>query len=366
MEERKDFRKLLCCIVICFAMFAGFIFIVDPFYHYHKPWFRMPVILDNAVYQTPGAARNLEYNSAIVGTSMTENMHTSWFDEELGWNTMKLSYSGARSNDLQAILGQIDSRGESLEHVVMDINDYQLTSVSWTKYVERPEYLYDEYLYNDYEYLYNHDVYVRSAQRCLDRLEGIRDNVDSAYTWEDADLFGCAIAREANRDQRRQFLEERSEVVCEAEVYSVTGCVSEDFEDKLKVCQENLDNILPFIEKHPQTQFYILLPPYSMLYWEQKVLSGTLEDILGIYEYAMKEFLQYENVTVYYFQYEPDIISNLDNYRDSTHHKPEYNKYMFECIKDGHNILTMDNLHEKLEKMYLYAKEFPYLTLWEE
>ena len=64
----------------------------------------MPVIMEDAVYQTPGAAKNLEYTDVLMGTSMTENFHTGWFDEELGWHTMKLSYSGARSNDLKAIL----------------------------------------------------------------------------------------------------------------------------------------------------------------------------------------------------------------------------------------------------------------------
>lgn len=366
MEEKKFLGRLLGCIAVCFAIYAGFIFVVDPFYHYHEPWFEIPIVLDNAVYQTAGAARNLEYDSAIVGTSMTENMRTTWFDEQLGWDTMKLSYSGARSNDLQAIFEQISRREGDLEHIVMDINDYQLTSVSWTKYVERPEYLYDTYLYNDYEYLYNHDVYVRCAERCLDGLSGVEDNVVSAYTWEDSILFGAEVAKDASRDLREQLLRERASVVPEEDIYSVPGNVSADFGEKLALCRENLNNILPFIEENPETEFHIFIPPYSMLYWEVKVLTGTLEDILGIYGYAIKELLQYENVSVYYFQYEPEIISNLDNYRDSAHHKPEYNRYMFECIRDGERLLTLENYEEKLEEMYVYARDFSYVTLWNE
>ena len=369
MDEKKDLGRFLKCVGVCFG--AGllalgcFVMIVDPFYQYHEPWFDMPVVLEDAVYQTAGAARNLEYDSAIVGTSMTENLHTSWFDEYLGWNTMKLSYSGARSNDLKAIFEQISQREEPLEHIVMDINDYQLTSVSWTKYVERPEYLYDTYIYNDYKYLYNRDVYVSCAERCIAGLTGVEDNVDSAYTWEEEELFGATIAKNVSRDLREQLLQERTSDVAEEDVYRVSGCLSETMSDKLTVCQENLDNILPFIEANPETQFHILIPPYSMLYWEQKVLSGTLEDILGIYGYAIKELLQYDNVDIYYFQHEPEIISNLDNYRDSTHHKPEYNRYMFECIRDGENQLTLENYEKALTEMYVYASDFPYAALWE-
>ena len=158
MDEKKNLFRLFKCLglsigiaVICFGCF---VLVVDPFYQYHAPWLNIPVVLEDAVYQTAGAARNLEYDSAIVGTSMTENFHTSWFDEEMGWNTMKLSYSGARSNDLNAILEQISCREECLNHVVLDINEYQLTSEKWIQYVDRPEYLYDSKWINDYKYLF--------------------------------------------------------------------------------------------------------------------------------------------------------------------------------------------------------------------
>ena len=331
MDDKKIFLKLMKYLCVCFLggliLLGGFVWLVDPFYHYHAPFMGLPVVLDTAVYQTAGAAKNLEYDSAIVGTSMTENMHTSWFDEEMGWDTMKLSYSGARSNDLQAIFGEMSQKDGQLENVVMDINDYQLSVISWTKYVERPEYLYDEYLHNDYEYLYNHDIIVRSAERCLDGLMGLEDNIDTAYTWEDPSYFGKDIVMNASRDLRVQLLQERTDG---EDVYQVKGAVSENIQDKYNMCQQNLDNILPFIENNPDTQFYIMIPPYSMLYWEQEVLKNELEDTIAVYAYAVKQFLQYDNVNIYYFQYEPEIITNLDNYRDDCHHRPEYNRYMFE------------------------------------
>lgn len=361
MIEKKQFYKMAVCFVLCMGILGGFVWFVDPFYHYHEPFLNMPVVLDNAVYQTAGAAKNLTYNSAIIGTSMTENMHTSWFDDEMGWTTMKLSYSGARSNDLQAIFGEIARKEDGLKNVVMDINDYQLSVPSWTKYVERPEYLYDEYLYNDYEYLYNHDVIVRSVERCIDGLMGVEDNIDIAYTWEEDALFGREIVRNTFAGERERLLQEKGG---EANAYQLSGKVSDELPEKLKVCQENLDNITPFIELCNETDFYIMIPPYSMLYWEEKALSGSLEDTMAIYVYAIQELLQYENVKIYYFQNEPMIVTNLDNYRDSCHHRPEINRYMFECIRDGRNLLTADNYEEKMTAMYEFAANYSYGELW--
>ena len=360
MDEKKIWYKMLGYIGICFLVIGAFVWLIDPFYHYHAPVMNIPVVLDNAVYQTAGAAKNLSYDSAIVGTSMTENMHTSWFDEEMGWKTMKLSYSGARSDDLKAVFGEMSKHSEEIKNIVMDLNDYQLTVTSWTKYVERPEYLYDKYLYNDYNYVYNHGVFMRSVERCIDCLMGVENNVDFAYTWEDESLFGKEISLATCVDRRNELLAKRT-----GDIYYTSGTVSEGLENKIKTCQENLDNILPFIESHPDTQIHIFIPPYSMLAWEDKVLSGTLEDMIAIYAHAIKTLLQYENVKIYYFQDEEDIITDLDNYRDNCHHRPEYNRYMFECIRDGEKMITLDNYVERLTAMYEFATNYPYAQMWE-
>lgn len=367
MEEVKIFKRFIIWFLAGFlglaVLVGGFIFLVDPYYHYHKPYFGFPIILDDAVYQTAGAAKHLEYDSAIIGTSMTENMHTSWFDEELGWNTMKLSYSGARTNDLQAIFAQVEQKEGELKHVVMDINTYQLTEESWTSYVERPHYLYDNSLLNDYQYLYNHDILVLSVQRSIAWMKGVEDNIDSAYTWEDPELFRKEIVLNVAKETREKLIGDRP---IDENLYVVSGTTTEDLERKLQVCQDNLDNILPFIETHPETEFWVMIPPYSMLYWEELVLQGTLEDMLAIYTYAIEHLLSYDNVKIFYFQNEPEIITNLDNYRDSAHHSPEYNRYMFECMRDGKNMLTPENYLQELEGMYNFAKDYSYNTLWDE
>lgn len=350
----KKFRRFTLTL-LCGLLVVGLLcFMADPFYQYHKPWFGMPVILDNAVYQTPGAARNLEYSDVIVGTSMTENFHTKWFDEELGWDTIKLSYSGARSDDLKAIFSIIFSRREPVRHVFMDINDYQLTSPSWTAYVERPKYLYDDNLFNDYQYIFNRDVVIRSWERILDALQGIEDNIDTAYTWEDEALFGREITLNVARGVREALMQGSGD-----------NQEAEPLEQKLALCQENLDNILPFIEQNPDTEFIIFFPPYSMLYWEQIVLRGSLEDMLEIYRYAIQHFLEYENVSLYYFQTEEEIIINLECYRDVCHHRPEYNRYIFDCIRQGENRITRENLDETLLEMYEFAKDYDYEAYWQ-
>lgn len=353
MEEKKAYHRMLLFLGGGLLATAVLIYCVDPFYHYHDPWFGIPPILEDAVYQTPGAAKNLPYDSAIVGTSMTENFHTSWFDGELGWHTLKLSYSGARTDDLRAILEKIYERKESPEHIVMDICAYQLTEESWTSFAPRPDYLYDEDPVNDVQYLYNHDVAVSAVNRVIDAFLGNGSNIDSAYTWEQEEAFGRQQTLDSCRDTRIQLLQAQGNIE------------QIPFAEKLQICQQNLDNIMPYIEQHPETEFIVFIPPYSMLYWEQEKLKGSMEDMLRLYSYCMFRFLQYENVTLYYFQDVLDITANPDNYRDNVHYRPEFNRYIFECIRDGKNRVTAETYQERIENMRRIANEFNYDALWE-
>lgn len=351
MKEKKDFLYLIMYLMIGGILLAGFIFCVDPFYHYHRSWFGLPTVMENAVYQTPGAIKHFSYDSVILGTSMTENFHASWF-EEMGWETAKFSYSGARTDDLKALLELLYGRAESPAHIVIDINTYQLTEPANSSFGERPEYLYDNSILTDVYYLYNFDVVLESLRRVADGIRGIESNLDDAYTWEDEFYFGKSQVFDSARQIKQQLLEEGTRTV--------------DLEEMLLRCDENLDNIIPFIEAHPETRFYFFYPPYSILYWEQEILKGDLEEMLTVYAHSISRLLVYENVSVYYFQDEFEIISNLDNYRDVGHHRPEYNRYIYECIRDGKKLVTKENLREYIENVYQYVIAFDYDALWKE
>lgn len=347
MSEKKAFRRLLGYLAGALMSVAIIIFCIDPFYHYHDAWFGLPVVLENAVYQTPGAARNFEYDSVIIGSSMTENFHAKWFDEAMGWNTLKLSYSAASTNDLKAILEQVFSREESPKNIVLDINDYQLTVDPEAMYVKRPEYLYDYNIFTDLSYIYNQDVFLTAVKRVTDKVMGRQSNLDDAYTWEAEEYFGVDKALGAERGLRAE-LEQSIKT-----------------KPTIEICDANLDNILPFIETHPETTFYVFYPPYSMLYWEREILIGRLEDILAVYGRSMERLFEYDNVKVFYFQNEKELISNLENYRDSAHFSPEYNKYICDCIAIGKRQIDKECYQEQLADMYEYAISFEYSILWE-
>ena len=60
--------------------------------------------------------------------------------------------------------------------------------------------------------------------------------------------------------------------------------------------QANLDVLIPYVEAHPDTEFYFFIPPYSILFWDQTIQNGTTEAILHVQQQVMEALGQYDNV----------------------------------------------------------------------
>ncbi len=352
MSCRKFVWVSLIGVMSLLCLCGIVVFTADPFYHYHKPWFGMPVVLYNEVYQTSGVARNFDYDSAIVGSSMTENFRASWFDEDFGWNTVKLSYEGARTDDLKAVLTEIFESEHPVKNIVLAVDDYQMVSDSSLQATDRPEYLYNANIFDDVNYLFNKDALQASVERIADGITGRKEDIDSAYNFSTKYEFS-----------KEQVLKDAAPFRENITANPPTENAPQDA--YIEQCEDNLNNLLPFIEEHPETQFIIIYSPYSILNWEKKVLAGTLEAQLYTDAYAIERFLSYDNVRVFYFQDEYDMITDLDMYMDTCHYVEEYNYYIEQCIKSGKNEVTKENYKERLEHMYEIAMSYDYEAVWE-
>ena len=351
MKSMRFIKIFITTLAACIIAVGLFAFLLDPFYHYHAPIWGTKTYLYNAVYQTPGAAKNLTYDSVITGTSMTENFDGNWFDDELGWNTLKLSYSGARTNDLSAILGEIYESQNKVKHIVMDMDDYQLRENSTTAYVERPSYLYDSNPFNDVNYLFNTDVLIAAEGRVLDTFFHKESNMKTAYIWHDNATYSAQAVMDACRNVKGMLLAENHATPVESDYY-------------VENAMDNVANITPYMEEHPETEFIIYFPPYSMLFWERSILRNDLRAQLTMYDSVIGKLLSYENVRVFYFHDDEDEIYNLGNYRDEVHYSGTTNRRMFECFVNGEHEVTLKTYKEHLENMREIAEKYDYDAIW--
>ena len=75
------------------------------------------------------------------------------------------------------------------------------------------------------------------------------------------------------------------------------------------------------------------------------------------------ELLKYDNVHLFYFQ-NMEEVTDLNNYADYSHYKPEINRYMVECFADGtHRVMSSEQMTDELSKMREMVENFDYEEL---
>lgn len=84
--------KIYCILSM---LIAALIVIMDPYFHYHKPFGWQKYGWWQERYINDGILKNFDYNAIIAGNSMVENFKVSEFNELFGTETVKVPYSGA-------------------------------------------------------------------------------------------------------------------------------------------------------------------------------------------------------------------------------------------------------------------------------
>lgn len=318
---------------------------IDPFFQYHKPLKEFPYLVDNQMNQNPGMAMHMDYDSVILGSSMTVNFNTDWFGELMGLQTLKLSYSGAFPKDQANIMDIIFNSGHEVDAVFLGIDVITYSGgVEETKYPV-PEYLYDDSKWRDVEYWLNKDVLLEYILRPL--ADPDKTDLATVYaSWWTEDYYNKQWVMH-NYVSPEKIEEEAN---------------PEGYVENIK---NNMDvNICPYIEANPDTEFYVFYPPYSILFWNDVLQENHLEATLRAYEYISERLLAYDNVKVFFFPNQEWIVCNLDYYADYSHYHPDINRYMTECFVSGECEVRQETLPEELNKMRKIALEYDFEELF--
>lgn len=348
MSSKKWVISLLSITLLVVIAFGAVEFYLDPLLQYGNE--RGPLTYREyaEIYANPGIAKNYDYNAVLLGSSMVENTDVSEIDQLFGCKTIKVPYSGASSYNHKVILDVCYSSGHKIEKVFWSLDEYALTTDKDTPRYPLPDYLYDGNKFNDLSYLLNLDI---------------------SYFYTLKDLVGTIKHQHQPLMKDGSWIKDES-VYCKE---NALGSISYPMEQKesagellnQKNLTENLQqNILPFIEAHPETEFNFYMVPYSILYWYQQKQNGTLEAEIYDAKTAVGEILKYDNVKVYFFQDEKEIITNFELYKDYTHFKPEINSWMSKEMKSGSHLLTRDDYEAVLNLFFDYLMKFDYDSVY--
>ena len=330
---RTPLGKLCCYIVILLLAVVAVVWFFDPFYQYHRPFAGMEAVLNDRDNQMPGTIRNFEYDSVLVGSSVAENFDSSFLDEHYDCQTLKIIRASGSVADLLYYL-EMAQEERTLKNVFWCLDLFALeASTEVTLYgQDTPRYLHTETVLDDVTYLLNKEVLFEKIPISLASGYLGRNTGGKAYDWSHDKEFGAAKAMQAYEKPKEKLK-------------------SQDFSEDIPLIRQNITNLAAQITAHPETQYRILLPPYSMMWWDCAEMNGTLEKQFYMLEQVMPVLLSLPNVEVYYFQDEEAIVCNLDHYMDMIHYTPRVNQYMLEQMTVSDKQWEAENWQGKLQEM---------------
>ncbi len=341
LTGKKALKNFILWAAAGLLLIAGITILFDPFYQYHGPLPGMKEVLFERESQVIGSIRHFSYDSVLLGSSVVENCDSSYLDNAYGIKTLKVVKGSGSTADLMYYLEKAHEK-QDIKRVFYGLDLFALKMPCEVTVVSQysPNYLYTETILDDGAYLFNKDVLLKKIPLMLAYSFADKNTGGHAYDWSEDKTFGSAKAMEAYEGPYVQSEESASG---EQDASGAKNFLPEkDFTEDKETIAANLALITEEIESHPDTLYTVFFPPYSLLMWDDTCRQGELSEYCYMLEEALRALLSYDNVEIYYFQTDTDIVCNLDFYMDKVHYSPDINQYMLTCMVQGEEAYRID------------------------
>lgn len=350
MSSKKFVKITIATTAVLLLAVVITVFIFDPLFQYHKPFFDLyPTDLSGG-YVIPGVAKSFDYDCAIIGSSLSMNFDASQFEEAFGCDCAKLTVYGLEPKEADGLLNSISANSAKPQAIFFEVRPRVFLIDNYDDADDIPSYLVDNNYFNDSKYIFNSTIWGRfllnmeksSKKEFLGKL-----NFDTM--WKDDVPGGSKETALSNYDRP-----EMSEPVHSLEEYA-------------KYADKNMSGLLNHVEENPDIEYYIYFPPVSVLYWDTVIRGGNLKIIKDGMMKTVEKLLQYSNVNVFVYSNDKSLstIKNLDHYIDSIHYDPEVSEYMLDCFISGENKLNIDNYASTLENFFSEIENYDYESVFE-
>lgn len=346
MCSKKNISFFMISVFILLTIVLLVNYIIDPFQQYRKSsLYKMYYGVGIQRFINPGLAKNYLYDTAIIGTSMTENFRLKKVTSILDYSKpLKLSFSGGSAYE-ESLIVDIVMKNKNIKNILygLDIESFygDKKRIKWGNGT-MPFYLYNDTYFDDYKYLLNIDTLKESLKAILKPLLKPKNDpwfeLNTAYQWQHLNegKFGTNIV--LNQWAKRNSIK---------------------IETNLDLLKKSFNyNFLNKIEENKKIKWVIFFPPYSILSYLDKDERTELENYMLFKKFLLKKLVEFNNVKVFDFQVAKEITHDLDNYKDFNHYHQKINLWMLNQIKNNNYRVTSDNMIDYIENLNKQVKMY--------
>ena len=309
-------------LVLC-LIFSLVVYAVDPFFQFRV---RDNTYMLNGLYVSPGLIKNYDYDTLIIGSSMTQNFDMDQVREVLGVKPLHIGIGAMTCEEMSEYLALANKVGKA-KTVYACIDQFNLALIDPGN--KNTEYLMKDDVLSRIQYFFSYEAWFRFMP------------VDLGFAFLKAAGVQLpeSISREISIDKLENF--EHNYVFSEEEFLRKyegeprdESIDTDGFEERMRAEADKFLNSVDF----DSAEYVFFFPPYSGMYWCDAQDFGYFDAFMAAKEYFI-ERAEEHGATVYDFQAE-DLICDLDNYTNSKHYGPEINDWMIECFASGHDMVT--------------------------
>ena len=355
----KIYKRFSLCFVASFLLFVvgfgGFLallWLYDPFWFFHKPYFREQTLWHDTRVSARGLIEQFEFDSIILGTSMLNNMSANQANIKLGNNFINLSAAGSNFYE-RAILIDFILKTKPIKKIIYSVDDFTIVSQNKGELNAK---LYEFVAWHQKLKYYLSDKFIFCALKWSKSYECV-GNKDGLYrVWNGYDnsnekyqgFQSCPIVHK-NLFLKQYKLEQ------EKPFKTPFDSVAQ----KMFVRKYLVD----MIAQNPQIEFYLVVPTNSRYYYRMPFQHSNRQaaDVWEIWQEMIRwlviEIAPYKNAKIYGFD-DLDYADNPLNYNDCYHYNSNMHSMQLDAIANSTHILTPQNIDEYLQTMEAKIKAY--------
>ncbi len=354
LKWKKWFIPVVISIVAVILVIVAAVCVIDPFFHFHKPMDGLSYILEDERYQNDGITRHFDYDCVITGTSECENFRSTLTDRLFGVKSVKVPFAGGFFKEISEAEARALRYNPDTKMVIRSIDqgfaifdkDY------WNENAPKPQYLYDNNVLNDTEYFFNKKVLVLYLPQEIAR----------SVSGQAPDSF----------DEYARFAEDRplgrDIVVSHLPHYPIAADQPPISDERRKILTDNVEqNVLTNLKENPDVTFYYFYPPYSTAnFYINYLVKGQYTEYIDTMRIMTDMILDYDNVKLFCFFDEYDMVTDLDNYSDESHYSGEISDDILKWMAEGSHQLTKENYNAYFDEIQDFYGNYDYESFFRE
>lgn len=361
ISSKKWVFMVLAVMWIVFIGCAVLVILIDPYLHYRIPdnGLNYALRIPKQRYHNDGLIRHFDYDAVITGTSMTENFKSSEFDKLFEVNSIKIPFSGGSYKDVNGACKRVFDTHPDTKLVLRGLDLSRLVNdKDLSQYSDNPEYLYNDTLIDDVNYWLNK---MTILEGCMVDVILYSAGIHSSYSPESNGAFLDSFSFDDYSSWHEYYNFGREYVLSDYFRPEKSEDIVTMKDDVREMIRGNVSqNVTKLAEAHHDTRFLLFFTPYSICYWDSLVREGKLEWEIEAQKIAIEEILKYDNIELYSFCNNFDIVTDLNNYRDVGHYSGDVNSRILAWMKKGDYRLTWDNYVDYLQEISEFYSMYDY------